>query len=84
PPFERFDYAGYTDTSRHYMRLNALTNELKSRGYCEVESSSFFITQPMRFLAAAGQLCTGHTRVRVEYCAACLAPVRGFDLHAQE
>ena len=84
PLFERFDYAGYTDTSRHFMRLDALTNELKSRGYCGVESSSFFITQPMRFLAAAGQLCTGHTRVRVEYCAACLAPVRGFDLHAQE
>jgi hypothetical protein len=67
------------------MRLDALTKELKSRGYCGVESSSFFIIQPMRFLAAAaGQLCTGHSRVRVEYCAACLAPVRGFDLQAQE
>ena len=83
PPFELFDYAGYTDTSRHFMRLDALTNELKSRATCRVESSSFFIVQPMRFLMAAGQPCTGNGAVRVEYCAACLTPVRGFELQLQ-
>ena len=84
PPFELFDYAGYTDTSRHFMRLDALTNELKSRAACRVESSSFFIVQPMRFLMAVGQPCTGNAEVRVEYCAACLAPVRGFELQLQK
>ena len=84
PPFELFDYAGYTDTSRHFMKLHALTDELKSRATCRVESSSFFIAQPMRFLMAVGQPCTGNAGVRVEYCAACLAPVRGFELQLQE
>ena len=84
PPFELFDYAGYTDTSRHFMRLDALTHELKSRAYCRVESSSFFIAQPMRFLMAVGQHCTGNGAVRVEYCAACLTPVRGFELQLQK
>ncbi|QPF94575.1 hypothetical protein [Bradyrhizobium commune] len=80
PPFELFDYAGYTDTSRHFMRLDALTHELKSRDFCRVESSSFFIAKPMRFLMAVGQPCTGNGAVQVEYCADCLAPVRGFEL----
>ncbi|TYL89381.1 hypothetical protein FXB40_36400 [Bradyrhizobium rifense] len=84
PPFELFDYAGYTDTSRHFMRLDSLTNELKSRAACRVESSSFFIAQPMRFLMAVGQPCTGNAEVRVEYCAACLAPVRGFELQLRK
>lgn len=84
PPFELFDYAGYTDTSRHFMKLHALTNELKSRATCRVESSSFFIAQPMRFLMAVGQPCSGKAGARVEYCAACLAPVRGFELQLQE
>lgn len=84
PPFELFDYAGYTDTSRHFLKLDALTQYLKSRDYCRVESSSFFIAQPMRFLMAVGQPCTGHGEVRVEYCAACLAPVRGFELQSQQ
>ncbi|KJC34544.1 hypothetical protein [Bradyrhizobium sp. LTSP857] len=84
PPFELFDYAGYTDTSRHFMRLDALKNELKSRATCRVKSSSFFIAQPMRFLMAVGQPCTGSSEVRVEYCAACLAPVRGFELQMRK
>jgi hypothetical protein len=84
PPFELFDYAGYTDTSRHFMRLDALTNELKSRATCRVESSSFFIAQPMRFLMAVGQPRTGNAEMRVEYCAACLAPVRWFELQLQK
>jgi hypothetical protein len=84
PPFELFDYAGYTDTSRHFMRLDALTHHLKSRDYCRVESSSFFIVQPMRFLMATGQPCTSNGKARVEYCAACLAPVRGFELQLQK
>ena len=80
PPFERFNYAGYTDTSRHFMRLAPLTAYLKSKGHCSVESSTFFITQPMRFLMRVGQPCTGDGRAHVEYCAACIAPVRGFEV----
>lgn len=83
PPFELFDYAGYTDTSRHFMRLDPLTDYLKSKTYCRVESSSFFISQPMRFLMAVGQPCAGHAEVRVNYCASCLKPVHGFQLEVQ-
>ena len=84
PPFELFDYAGYTDTSRHFLRLDGLTHYLKSRAYCRVSSSSFFIAQPMRFLMAAGQPCEGRDDVRVEYCAMCVTPVRGFELQLQK
>jgi hypothetical protein len=84
PPFELFDYAGYTDTSRHFLRLDALAHHLKSQGYCRAESSSFFIAQPVRFLMVAGQPCTGNGEVRVDYCPACLEPVRGFALQSQK
>jgi hypothetical protein len=80
PPFERFSYAGYADTSRHFMRLEPLTAYLKAQGHCRVESSTFFIDQPMRFLMRVGQPCSGDGRARVEYCSGCLAPVRGFEV----
>ncbi|MGV7214962.1 hypothetical protein [Bradyrhizobium sp. UFLA05-112] len=83
-PFELFNYAGYTDTSRHFMKLGVLTDYLKSRSYCRVESSSFFIAQPMRFLMAVDRPCTGADTVRVEYCATCLAPVPGFAVQLQK
>ncbi|MGY8660841.1 hypothetical protein Q3C01_00550 [Bradyrhizobium sp. UFLA05-109] len=84
PPIELFNYAGYTDTSRHFMKLGALTDYLKSRSYCRVESSSFFITQPMRFLMAVDPPCTGADIVRAEYCATCVAPLRGFEVQVQK
>lgn len=84
PPFELFDYAGYTDTSRHFLKLDGLTQYLNSQAYCRVSSSSFFIAQPMRFLMVAVQPCASRDDVRVEYCAACVAPVRGFELQLQK
>jgi hypothetical protein len=84
PPFELFDYAGYTDTSRHFLKLDLLTQYLRSQDYCRVDSSSFFIAQPMRFLMAAAQPCASRDEVRVEYCTACVTPVRGFELQLQK
>jgi len=47
PPFELFDYAGYT-TPPPFHELDALTNELKSRAYCRW-SLQLLHRQPMRF-----------------------------------
>jgi len=83
PPFEEFKYGSYGDTSRHFLKLDALANYLKAHALCEVRSSNFFIAQPMHFLMMTGKACLVADHVEVEYCQTCLAPVPWFELRTQ-
>jgi hypothetical protein len=83
PPFETFKYGSYSDTSRHFLKLDPLTDYLKAHGLCEVRSSNFFITQPMHFLMMTGRPCLATGYVEVEYCKTCFAPVPWFELRTQ-
>lgn len=78
-PLQRFRYAFYFDTSRHFLKMDGLAGFLKQSGTCAVTSTSYFIAQPMKFLLAAPN-CPASNTVRVEYCDTCRKPVPWFRI----
>ena len=85
PPFETFEYGSYADTSRHFLRLDRLSDYLQRQDVCHVESSSFFIAQPAQFLMATHPTCGNPhpenlATVGIEYCSGCGGPVAWFEL----
>jgi hypothetical protein len=80
PPFETFAYGSYSDTSRHFLRLDRLSDSLERQGICRVKSSNFFIAQPMQFLMATRTRCENPETVAIEYCSSCGGPVAWFEL----
>lgn len=80
PPFESFAYGSYSDTSRHFLRLDRLSGYLERQGICRVESSNFFIAQPMQFWMATRARCDNPETVAIEYCSSCGGPVVWFEL----
>ena len=80
PPFETFAYGSYSDTSRHFLRLDRLSDSLERQGICRVKSSNFFIAQPMQFLMATRAACENPETVGIEYCSSCGGPVAWFEL----
>ena len=80
PPFETFAYGSYSDTSRHFLRLDRLSDYLERQGICRVESSNFFIAQPTRFWMATRARCENPETVAIEYCTDCGGPVAWFEL----
>jgi hypothetical protein len=80
PPFETFEYGSYADTSRHFLKLDRLSDYLRNQGVCRVESSNFFIAQPMRFLTAIREPCGNPETVAIDYCTGCGGPVEWFEL----
>jgi hypothetical protein len=80
PPFETFAYGSYGDTSRHFLRLDRLSGYLERRGLCRIESSNFFIAQPMQFWMATHARCDNRETVAIEYCTDCGGPVAWFEL----
>ena len=80
PPFETFAYGSYSDTSRHFLRLDRLSDYLERQGLCRVESSNFFIAQPTQFWMATHARCENPETVAIEYCTDCGGPVAWFEL----
>ncbi len=80
PPLEAFAYGPYTDTSRHFLKLDRLSDYLTVQDICRVESSNFFIAQPIRFLTPARATCRTSEIVEIEYCSNCGGPVEWFKL----
>lgn len=80
PPLD-FQYGFYNDTSRHFLKLDRLQAYVRGSGFCEVDSNSFFIDKPMRFLLAVHPpSCRGPHTVQIEYCDTCRKPVAWFSV----
>jgi hypothetical protein len=75
-----FSYGFYDDTSAHFLRLSRLENYLEAHGFCSVESSSFFIAKPLRFLQSGDPACRSKQSVDIEYCNSCQEPVPWFQI----
>ena len=73
-----FHYGLYEDTSRHFMTLTPLRTYLSKQGNCAVQSPSYFIAQPLRFLAAVEPACRGVAAAHIDYCDSCRQPVQWF------
>jgi hypothetical protein len=71
----------YHDTSAHFLRLNQLEGFLREKGVCEIESSSYFIYEPLKFLQKSLPPSCHEGRVaRIEYCDTCQEPVPWFEI----
>lgn len=83
PPRD-FTYGLYGDNSRNFLKLGPLQSYLADHRICTIQSSSFFIDNPLHFLMAAGPACHGTGSVRIEYCDTCRQPVRWFKFSAPD
>jgi len=75
----------YDDKSAHFLRLDRLEGFLRKKGVCEIDSSSYFILEPLKFLQKSHPLlCRRPGRVaRIEYCDSCQSSVPWFEITYQ-
>jgi hypothetical protein len=77
----RVDYAGYHDTSEHFLDLEELHELLRVEGVCEIRESGFFIETPLTFLRQVRPYpCRPGVFAKVHYCRDCLATPRYFSV----
>jgi len=80
PPI-RIEYAGYQDTSEHFLKLEELEERLREDGACEIRASGFFIEFPLAFLRRVRPYpCRPGIWAEVHYCRDCLEPPRYFSV----
>ena len=74
----------YDDKSAHFLRLDQLESVLRQKGVCEIESSSYFILEPLEFLQKSHPfLCYAGRVARIEYCDTCQEPAPWFEITHQ-
>ncbi|MBV9741714.1 MAG: hypothetical protein JOZ30_18880 [Hyphomicrobiales bacterium] len=74
----------YNDKSAYFLRLDPLEDFLWKNGICEIKSSNYFISEPLKFLQEANPpVCRDERVAQIEYCAACRQPVPWFEIKYQ-
>jgi hypothetical protein len=74
PPF-RFRIGWSTETSSHFVSLDAVTQALERDGVCRVDSSDVFLRQPLQFYLATHPInCRSSKVLEAAYCTECADP----------
>jgi len=74
PPFT-FRIGWATETSRHFVSLDAVMQALERDGVCRVDTSEYFLTQPLEFYLATHPVnCRSSKVLEAAYCTECADP----------
>jgi len=80
PPLD-FRYGSYSETSRHFMKLDSVEAFVRDAGFCQLKSKSFFIEEPLLFMRAVRPpSCWVTDTVHVDYCDSCRKPIAWFSV----